>query len=231
LAAVTGERLLLVEDDDRIGTSLTRALTGAGYVTDWATTGAAALATARADLSRLVLLDLGLPDLDGLEVCRRLHRAHPSLDVIMLTARDDELDIVTGLDAGAVDYITKPFKLAELLARLRAQLRRSDTRSAVGTVRIADLTVDIEARRVSAAGVEVELRAKEFDLLVRLAIDAGRTVTRDMLMADVWDEHWHGSTKTLDFHIAALRQKLDPSDGPSRITTIRSIGFRLEAER
>ena len=225
---MTGERILVVEDDDRIGISLTRALDGAGYAATRVATGAEALQAATAALPDLVLLDLGLPDLDGLDVCRQLHSARPALDVIMLTARDDELDIVTGLDAGAVDYITKPFKLAELLARIRAQLRRVEHPRTRERIDLGDVVIDIGARRVLVGGNELELRAKEFDLLARLAVDTGHTLTRETLMAEVWDEHWFGSTKTLDFHIAALRRKLDTDTAPSRITTIRGVGFRLE---
>lgn len=231
MVVVTGERILVVEDDQRIGVSLTRALDGAGYLTVWVTTGDAALAAAAAEPMDIVLLDLGLPDLDGLDVCRQLHTARPDLDVIMLTARDDELDIVTGLDAGAVDYITKPFKLAELLARIRAQLRRIDHPQLRDRIDLGDLVIDVQARRVFLDGGEVELRAKEFDLLARLASDTGHALTRETLMDDVWDEHWFGSTKTLDFHIAALRRKLDDETGPSRITTVRGVGFRLEEPR
>ncbi len=231
VAVVTGERILVVEDDERIGISLTRALDGAGYVTVWVTTGDAAVTHATAEPPDLVLLDLGLPDLDGLDVCRQLQASRPDLDVIMLTARDDELDIVTGLDAGAVDYITKPFKLAELLARIRAQLRRVDHPQPRDRIDLGGLVIDVRAHRIFLDGGEVELRAKEFDLLTRLATDTGRTITRETLMADVWDEHWFGSTKTLDFHIAALRRKLDDDSGPSRITTVRGVGFRLEHPR
>lgn len=229
---MTGERILIVEDDERIGVSLARALDSAGYQTTRVVTGADAVASAVAEAADLVLLDLGLPDLDGLEVCRRIHRLRPDLDVIMLTARDDELDIVTGLDTGAVDYITKPFKLAELLARVRAQLRRVEHPRSRDHLDLDGLAIDVGARRVLFDGNEIELRAKEFDLLVRLAVDAGNTVTRETLMAEVWDEHWFGSTKTLDFHIAALRRRLDtPGRGPSRISTIRGVGFRLELQR
>ena len=228
VVVVSGELILVVEDDERIGISLSRALEGAGYRTVWVTTGATALTGTVTEQPRLVLLDLGLPDVDGLEVCRQLRRAHPDIDVIMLTARDDELDIVTGLDTGAVDYITKPFKLAELLARIRAQLRRTDHPRIADRIVLGDLVVDVQAHRVFVDGTEVTMRAKEFDLLTRLAGDAGRTVTREQLMADVWDEHWFGSTKTLDFHIAALRQKLDRPGTVSRITTVRGVGFRFE---
>lgn len=224
---MTGERILIVEDDDRIGSTLLRALGGSGYDTRWETSGRAAIEAASRDRPDLVLLDLGLPDIDGLEVCRQLHRDDPSLVVVMLTARDEELDIVVGLDAGAVDYITKPFKLAELLARLRAQLRRNEVRAFSGG-ELGDLTIDLPARRVWIGGVELALRPKEFELLARLVADAGNAVTREALMADVWDEHWFGSTKTLDFHVAALRRKIDSPGAESRITTLRGVGYRYE---
>jgi DNA-binding response OmpR family regulator len=225
---VAAERILLVEDDERIGSTLLRALTGNGYVARWEQTGGAGVAAARADTPGLVLLDLGLPDVDGLDVCRQIHIANPLVDIIMLTARADELDIVIGLDAGAVDYITKPFKLAELMARIRAQLRRSEPRTpAVATG--GGVTVDTNSRRVWVADTEVDLRAKEFDLLARLVASANEVVTRETLMAEVWDEHWFGSTKTLDFHISALRRKIDDDDQPSRITTLRGVGYRFEA--
>ena len=145
----------------------------------------------------------------------------------MLTARDEELDIVVGLDAGAVDYITKPFKLAELLARVRAQLRRQAALARHDAM-TGPLRLDPAARRVWLHDVELSLRAKEFDLLVRLATNVGEVVTREDLMSDVWDEHWFGSTKTLDFHIAALRRKIDDAGASSRITTLRGVGYRLE---
>ncbi len=224
---MAGERILIVEDDVRIGSTLLRALDGNGYHARWEATGRGAIEAAGTVRPDLVLLDLGLPDIEGLDVCRQLHRIDPTIEVIMLTARDEELDIVVGLDAGAVDYITKPFKLAELLARVRAQLRRTEVRAHSGSG-LGDLTVDHPARRAWVAGVELALRPKEFDLLARLVADAGNALTRETLMADVWDEHWFGSTKTLDFHIAALRRKIDTPGGESRITTLRGIGYRFE---
>lgn len=220
-------KILLVEDDERIGSSLLRALTGSGYQARWEQSGQGALRACDDHAPDLVLLDLGLPDVDGLEICRRLHSLYPQIDIVVLTARDEELDVVIGLDAGAVDYITKPFKLAELLARIRAQLRRSRTSTGAATTQ-GDLRVDHDARRAWRGEQELELRAKEFDLLARLITDAGSVVTRETLMSDVWDEHWFGSTKTLDFHIAALRRKLDTNDTPSRITTLRGVGYRFE---
>lgn len=225
MPSVSGELILLIEDDERIGSTLLRALEGSGYRASWERTGQAGLAAGNAQFD-LVLLDLGLPDMEGLDVCRRLHTAHPNVPIVMLTARDEELDIVVGLDAGAIDYVTKPFNLAELLARIRAQLRRPDPRSITAT---DDLVIDVGARRAWLRGDEIDLRPKEFDLLARLVADAGRALTRETLMADVWDEHWYGSTKTLDFHVAALRRKLDTPGGASRITTLRGVGYRYES--
>lgn len=226
--AVAAERILLVEDDQRIGSTLLRALQGAGYDARWEQTGRAAVAAAAQDRPHLVLLDLGLPDMDGLDVCRVVHGIDADLVVIMLTARDEELDVVVGLDAGAVDYIAKPFQLAELLARIRAQLRHRLVEAPDALLAVGDLSIDVEARQAMLGTATLVLRAKEFDLLARLMLDAGRVVTREALMADVWDEHWFGSTKTLDFHIGALRGKIDVAGQPSRITTLRGVGFRLE---
>jgi DNA-binding response OmpR family regulator len=224
---MAGERIVLIEDDDRIGSALLRALIANGYAAQWAQSGRSGIDAVQSSPTKLVLLDLGLPDIDGLDVCRRIHQINASIDVIMLTARDDELDIVVGLDVGAVDYVTKPFKLAELTARIRAQLRRVDHHPSaarqVGVVR-----VDVLARRVWLTDEEVVLRSKEFDLLARLVLDAGNVVSRETLMTDVWDEHWFGSTKTLDFHIAALRRRLDAPGVTSMISTVRGVGFRFE---
>lgn len=224
---MAGERILLVEDDDRIGSTLLRALESSGYSTRWERNGTDGIAAAELQHPDLVLLDLGLPDIDGLDVCRSIHSADETVVIIMLTARDEELDVVVGLDAGAVDYITKPFTLAELLARIRAQLRRAPV-APVPSDESGDLRIDAEARRAWLCGTVVELRAKEFDLLARLLTDAGKVVSRETLMSDVWDEHWYGSTKTLDFHIAALRKKIDAEGAVSRITTLRGVGFRYE---
>ncbi len=224
---MAGERILIVEDDDRIGSSLLRALTGNGYIATWVTTGRHAIAETQRDAPHLVLLDLGLPDSDGLDICRQIHHENASIEIVMLTARDEELDIVIGLDAGAVDYITKPFKLAELLARIRAQLRRRDT-SSLPINSVDDLRIEPGPRRVWIADVEVTLRPKEFDLLARLIASAGDAVTRETLLTDVWDEHWFGSSKTLDFHIAALRSRIDGGRQQSRITTLRGVGYRYE---
>jgi DNA-binding response OmpR family regulator len=174
----------------------------------------------------LVVLDLGLPDIDGLDLCRDLRKCWPGLQVLVLTARGEEADVVLGLDAGADDYLVKPFRLAELLARVRARTRRSEEWPDLTVV--GDLEIDLGARTVTVADVEVTLRPKEFDLLAALGRRAGRVVTREQLLEEVWDEHWFGPTKTLDIHIWALRRKLDSPDAPSRITTIRGVGYRLD---
>src|SRR4051812_29665452 len=221
----------LVEDDHAIGSALHRTLLAEGYDTQWATSAAGARALP--DVPDLVILDLGLPDGDGRDLCRELVEAHPDLRVLMLTARSDEIDVVLGLDAGATDYVPKPFRLAELLARIRAQLRAGTTAGAQPlSIQIGDLTVDRAGRRVHVGGREVELRPKEFDLLARLAAEPGTVVRREVLMSEVWDEHWFGDTKTLDVHIAALRRRLGEAPGePSRITTVRGVGYRLEERR
>ena len=222
------ERILIVEDDDTIAIGLVRALEASGYQLERVATGGAALTATEGGRFDLVLLDLGLPDMDGIDVCRQLRAADPLLPVVMLTARQEEIDVVVGLDAGAVDYVTKPFRLAELMARIRVQLRRPDP-AAPAALSLGDLRIDGAARRVWLAGAEVALRVKEYELLARLVRDAGRVVSREDLMADVWDEHWFGSTKTLDVHIASVRRKIDPPEpAPSRITTVRGVGYRFE---
>ncbi|AUI56942.1 response regulator transcription factor [Amycolatopsis sp. BJA-103] len=226
-------KLLVVEDDDAIGGVLESTLRLHGYEVSWQRDGRTALAAAAADDIDFVLLDLGLPDLDGVEVCRRLRAALPGAVLVILTARQEEMDVVVGLEAGADDYLTKPIRLGELLARVRAHLRRGtappESRPAIA---VGHLRVDTAGRRVSVGGREIPLRAKEFDLLARLAEQPGVAVSRDTLMSEVWDAHWYGSTKTLDVHIAALRRKLaesapTPEQAP-RISTLRGHGYRLE---
>jgi DNA-binding response OmpR family regulator len=217
--------VLLIEDDETIGENLYRVLED-HFDPRWERTGAAGLEAAVG--VDLVVLDLGLPDVDGSEVCRRLARRCPSLPVLMLTARHEEVQILAGLEAGAVDYVTKPFHLAELSARIRAHLRSSRI-TAPEVVEISDVRVDAESRRVFVAGDEVHLRPKEFDLLLVLMGHVGSVLTRDELMRRVWGENWYGSTKTLDVHMVALRRALRHAGEPGcTITTLRGIGFRME---
>jgi DNA-binding response OmpR family regulator len=224
--------LLVVEDDETIGAALTSGLRAHGHAVSWQRTARGALDAAGGRAFDLTLLDLGLPDLDGIEVCRRLRAAQPSSVLVVLTARSEEMDVVVGLEAGADDYLTKPFRFGELLARVRAHLRRSAVvPPAQASLTVGALLVDVAARRVDIAGTEVLLRTKEFDLLARLAVDAGVAISRETLMADVWDAHWYGSTKTLDVHVAALRRKLACAAGavqPPQITTLRGHGYRME---
>lgn len=224
--------LLLVEDDARISEPLVRMLSAEGFVVEHVDCGAAALAAVEAQVPDLVLLDLSLPDFDGLDICRRLRAAHPTLPIVMLTARNEEVDVVVGLESGADDYITKPFRVAELTARIRSRLRASAAGSpTVAEVeQIGSLRLDRAARRAWNGAVELALAPKEFDLLVLLAGRRGETIRRELIMSEVWDENWWGSTRTLDTHIASLRRKLgDTGDPPEHIITVRGIGFRFEA--
>ncbi|MEU7409322.1 MULTISPECIES: response regulator transcription factor [Streptomyces] len=226
-------RVLVVEDDDTIGRHLESGLVGNGYDPVWSRTGSAALAEAARTPYDVLLLDLGLPDMDGLDVARALRTRRPDLLIIVLTARTDDIDVIAGLDAGADDYLVKPFSLSVLLARLRAHLRRRVVAAPPREpVRLADLVLDVSARRCTLRDEDVPLRPKEFDLLAVLAQHAGEAVSRETLMAEVWDENWFGSTKTLDVTMAALRRRLTEAAGararPPRITTLRGHGYRLE---
>jgi DNA-binding response OmpR family regulator len=226
-------RLLVVEDDPAISRPLVRALEREGFAVEHVDTGAAALARVLDPGVDLVLLDLTLPDVDGLEVCRRLRAEWPLLPVVMLTARGEEVDLVVGFDAGADDYITKPFRVAELVARLRARLRIAGgaptAAAAVRQAGTAGVRVDPDAHRAWLEGRELDLTPKEFDLLALLVAEAGKALRREEIMSAVWDEHWWGSTRTLDMHISSLRRKLgDDPARPRLITTVRGVGFRFE---
>ncbi len=216
--------VLVVEDDPAIGPGLVQALIAAGHDAVLATTGAEAMQTLEAEPPGVVLVDLGLPDMEGTALCRQLRRRLPDAGIVVVTARTEEMDAVLALDAGADDYVVKPFRLAELMARVRAHLRRVSVVS--GTIELGELVVDPAARRAWVQGVELVLRAKEFDVLTLLCLEVERVVTRDRLMAEVWDEQWFGSTKTLDMTISSLRRKLGPAG--RRITTLRAVGYRLE---
>lgn len=226
-------QLLLVEDDATIGGVLRRSLTAHGHDVRWAQSAAAALSAADEHTFDLVLLDLGLPDMDGVDLCRQLRASQLESILVVLTARDGEIDVVLGLEAGADDYLTKPFRLAELLARIHAHLRRSGSAAATGSVVVGDLVVDDQSRRAYLGGAELALRAKEFDLLSRFVAAPGAALSRATLMADVWDANWYGSTKTLDVHVSSLRSKLGAAAEGARvpaprIVTVRSHGYRLE---
>jgi DNA-binding response OmpR family regulator len=221
-------RVLVVEDEDEIASPLVRTLEREGYAVDQAPTGREAIAAAVRDAPDIVILDLGLPDMDGLDVCRALREAEYTGAVLILTARSRELDRVVGLDAGADDYLVKPFGLAELLARLRALLRRTTVRGAGGEPDHT-LHVDVEAHRVCVGATEVPLTGKEFDVLTVLVAHRDKVVSRTQLMSEVWSEGWYGSTKTLDVTIGRLRHKLEQASTTERIVTVRGVGFRLES--
>lgn len=220
-------KVLLAEDDETIAEPLERALRREGYDVTVAADGRAALHEAQGQVPYdLLVLDLGLPLLDGVEVCRRLRDQGSTLPVLMLTARTGEIDTVVGLDAGADDYVTKPFRLSELLARVRALLRRGPGTPPVRTG--AALRLDAGARRVFLHDREVRLTTKEFELLRVLMREEGRVVSREVLMREVWDT-WFGSTKTLDMHVSVLRRKIgDDAHDPRHIVTVRGVGFRFQ---
>jgi two-component system, OmpR family, response regulator RegX3 len=227
-AAAHGPLVLLVEDERSIAEPFARALQRAGFRTTVAHTGGEAISMASARDPDVVLLDLALPDLDGRDVCRHIRR-DSSVPIIMVTASGTVTDRVVGLELGADDYVVKPFSTGEVIARIRAVLRRGQLQpEGIQQVRVQDLLIDPDARRAWRGDAELELTRKEFDLLVRLARDAGRVVTRESLMSDVWDMNWFGSTKTLDVHIGWLRRKLgDDPTRPIYIRTVRGVGFSL----
>jgi DNA-binding response OmpR family regulator len=223
--------VLLVEDDPAIAEPLARALGREGYSVRSHTTGGAALEDL-ASGADLVVLDLGLPDMDGLDVARNIRSRGLSVPILVLTARADEVDLVVGLDAGADDYVTKPFRLAELLARVRALLRRAGGEIADEDDELVaqDIRIDVSAHRAFRGNREMHLTAKEFELLRVLVRDAGSVVTREAIMQEVWGTDPTGSTKTLDMHVSWLRRKLgDSAEHPRYITTVRAIGFRFES--
>jgi len=222
-------RVLLAEDDPAIAEPLARAFSREGYDVVVSASGREAIAgSADADL---LVLDLGLPDMDGLDVARRIRSAGSLVPILILTARADEVDLVVGLDAGADDYVTKPFKLAELLARVRALLRRSQGETPDGDeVHAQDIRLDVSAHRAFQGDAELQLTSKEFDVLRMLIANAGTVVPRETLMREVLGADPNGSTKTLDMHVSWLRRKLgDDASAPHYITTVRGIGFRFES--
>ena len=230
-AAADRPRVLLVEDETSIAEPFARALQREGFDAEVAPTAAAARRLFEERRPSIVLLDLTLPDGDGRELCR-VWRRDTNVPIIMLTARGTETDRVVGLELGADDYVVKPFSVAEVAARIRAVLRRArpDAEPAASLERVAlgELEIDPATRSATLSGTDIALTRKEFDLLARLARDAGRVVSREDLMADVWDENWFGSTKTLDVHIGFLRRKIgDDATDPRFLRTVRGVGFLL----
>lgn len=221
-------RVLVVEDEEDIAIPLVRTLEREGYDVLWVDSGQNALDELESRSADVVILDLGLPDMDGLEVCRKARGAGYDGAIMIVTARAGELDRVVGLDYGADDYLAKPFGLAELQARVRALIRRTAGGALGEGADEGALRIDAAARRVYAGDDEVQLTGKEFDVLNILAAHRDKVVSRGRLMADVWDENWYGSTKTLDVTIGRLRQKLESVGVPERVVAVRGVGFRLE---
>ena len=212
--------MLVVEDEDAIAEPLVEGLRREGYEVARVATGREALDAGETDV---VLLDLRLPDIDGFTVCREL-RARSDVPIIVVSARGEEVDRVVGLELGADDYIVKPYGLRELVARIRAVTRRREGATRRVVLRAGPLEVDERARRVSYDGRELQLTAKEFDLLALLASDPGSVVSRETILRRVWDTTWYGGQKTIDVHVASLRKKVGD---PDAIETVRGIGYRL----
>jgi two-component system, OmpR family, response regulator RegX3 len=227
--AITKKKLLVVEDERSISEPLQQALEREGFDVRLAESAAAALDSFRAQSPDLVVLDVMLPDGDGREVLREIRQLSRT-PVVMLTARGEEMDRVLGLELGADDYVTKSFSAAELVARIRAVLRRSGETTAPKTavLEVGEISLNLDTRTVTRSGEPVELTVKEFELLRLLLETAGKVVKRERLISDVWDTNWFGSTKTLDVHVSSLRRKLSDHPGsPRYIHTVRGIGFRF----
>lgn len=223
--------VLVVEDEEDIAVPLMRTLEREGYEVNRVSGGAEAVSYVVDEAPAVVILDLGLPDMDGIDVCRQMRSGGYLGGIIMVTARAGELDRVVGLDVGADDYLAKPFGLAELLARVRALLRRSGNVPAQDDTTVttsSGLKIDAASRRVHLGEKEIALTAKEFDVLAVLASHHDKVVPRETLMNQVWDQNWYGSTKTLDVTIGRLRSKLEAAEAGERVVAIRGVGFRLE---
>jgi two-component system, OmpR family, response regulator RegX3 len=225
-------RILLVEDEESITTPLVEALGREGFDAEVARTAGEALERVPRLDPDLVLLDLMLPDGSGFDVCRELRRTS-RVPIIMVTARGDEADRIVGLELGADDYVVKPFSAREVMARIRAVLRRAEPGEAVSDdspISIGDVRLDPARRTATKGGEQLELSRKEFDVLQLLVRAAGSVVTRDRLIDEIWDPNWFGSTKTLDVHISGLRKKLGEDPGaPTYLHTVRGVGFRFAA--
>jgi two-component system response regulator RegX3 len=225
--------VLIVEDEESYVDALVVALEREGFATCVARSGPEAITVFDQTGPDLVLLDLMLPGLSGVDVCRHI-RSRSRVPVIMVTAKDSEVDAVVGLEVGADDYVTKPYGLAELIARVRAVLRRANDRSGGTTdevIVIGDVRLDLSRRELTVSGQSVPLPRKEFELLSLLMINSGRVLTRQELIADVWGAEYVGDTKTLDVHVRRLRAKIERDPGhPERIATLRGVGYRYENE-
>ena len=221
-------QVLIIEDDDRIRPLLMRSLRERGYAVSSAPTGMAGLQMAVETRPDLVILDLGLPDVDGTQVLSML-RAVSDVPVIIASARDDDPSLVSALDSGADDYVVKPYTTAQLEARIRAVMRRAGSSSASRrNLVVGGLEIDVAARRTTLDGEELELSPREFDLLVYLAEHPGEVVTKKDLLSDVWHQAWGGSDKSVDVHLSWLRRKLGESASePRYLTTVRGVGVRL----
>ena len=223
---VMAERILVVEDDRRIRDLLRRGLLFEGYTVDTAEDGETALRAARENLPDAVILDIMLPKMDGLEVCRRL-RSASNVPIMMLTARDSVADRVTGLDAGADDYLVKPFAFDELLARLRALFRRHRLETAPDVYRYADLELNPRTRQVFRNEDAIELTAKEFDLLELFMRHPGQVLTREMIYEHIWDYDFGGESNIIEVYVRYLRTKLEATGKPRLIQTVRGVGYAL----
>jgi DNA-binding response OmpR family regulator len=221
------KRVLVVEDDPSIARLLEVELADAGYDVEIAATGAAGLAAIEREEPAIVVLDVRLPDVDGLSVCRQARRSGHSMPILMLTALDRVGDRVIGLDAGADDYLAKPFAIEELLARLRALTRRATPDRPI--LEAGSLRLDMDSRGVTIDGRPVELTAREFDLLAYLMHAPGRVFTRDQIYEGVWGYSYLGNSKVIDFFVSALRRKLDADSGSSVIRTVRGVGYTIRA--
>jgi DNA-binding response OmpR family regulator len=227
-------RILVVEDERSIAAFVQTALEREGFAVQAASTGQAALAQIRLSPPDLILLDLMLPGMDGLEVCRQVRGREPYIPIVMLTARSEDVDKVVGLELGADDYITKPFNIRELIARVRAVLRlahRADAGPDRDRLHVGQMIIDRASHTVAVAGRQVALTPKEFDLLVTLAWDRGRVYGREMLLERVWGYDYLGESRTVDVHVQRLRHKVEPDPAhPRYLLTVRGVGYKFAAE-